>query len=194
MKKVLFVLLLLASAAQGQSLDWKENKPLQKIKLTTSAGDHIRLRSIDRHNGAVIVFLSPECPLSQVYTRELNELYEQHKHNDIAFYGVFPGKELLPAQIEAFRQQYKLRFPILMDVDYRLSSVLEAKVTPEVFLCDPWGGVHYRGAIDDRAVSLGKLNDQAQSTYLFNAIELWLMQEPIWPSETTAVGCIIELP
>jgi hypothetical protein len=81
-----------------------------------------------------------------------------------------------------------------MDIDYRLSSVLEAKVTPEVFLCDPWGGVHYRGAIDDRAVSLGKLKDQAQSTYLFNAIEMWLMQEPIWPTETTAVGCIIELP
>jgi hypothetical protein len=149
---------------------------------------------MDRYSGTVFAFISPECPLSQLYTRALNALYEQHKHNDIAFVGVFSGHDLSPAQIEAFRKQYRLLFPVLMDVDYQISTLLQAKVTPEVFLCDPWGGVHYRGAIDDRAVSLGKLKNEAHENYLFNALELWLMQEPIWPTTTTAVGCLIERP
>ena len=193
--KQLFLLAFIftSTIACAQHLEWKENKPLLHLKLKTSDGKTMKLRNIYENAATVFVFLSPECPLSQTYTKELIELYYQQKDNNIAFVGVFPGKDLPPQQIEEFRKTYKLPFPILLDDEYSLSKVLGAKITPEVFLCDPWGGVHYKGAIDDRAVSLGKLKPTATAQYLGNAVEYWLMKEPFWPTETTAVGCMIEV-
>ncbi len=190
---ILLAFLFLTTLAGAQPLEWKENKALLNLKLKSSEGKTVKLRNIYENAATVFVFLSPECPLSQTYTKEILALYQLQKDNKIAFIGVFPGKDLSPEKIEAFRRTYKLPFPILLDDEYALSKVLGAKITPEVFMCDPWGGVHYKGAIDDRAVSLGKLKSSASEQYLSNALEYWLMKESFWPIETTAVGCMIEI-
>jgi len=69
-----------------------------------------------------------------------------------------------------------------------------ATKTPEVFLTDPWGGIQYRGAIDDWAIALGKVKSIAEVEYLSLALEKWLMNEPIWPNETSVIGCLLEFP
>lgn len=191
---ILLILLGSHSLLAQDQLAWEENKAVQRIKLKQAAGGKVNFRDIHQHAAVVLVFLSPECPLSQTYVRTLRELHAQFHENEIAFYAVFPGNSLSPAAVEAFRTANELPFPFLMDTDFALASALQARATPEVFLLDPWGGVKYRGAIDDRAVALGKLRAVATESYLAEALEKWLMTEPFWPVETKAVGCLIELP
>jgi peroxiredoxin len=197
MKKYLLGLVLAClccSAAAQATLEWKENPALQRIRLKKSEGGSYKLGNIHEHAATVVVFLSPECPLSETYTLTLRELHSRYKEDQIGFYGVVPGKDISPADIERFRKTYQLDFPLLLDMDYALCGVLQPKVTPEVFLLDPWGGVKYRGAIDDRVEALGKLKAVASAEYLNEALEKWLMTEPFWPIETTAIGCLIEMP
>lgn len=197
MKKYLVLLLLaflFAESGAQATLEWKENPALQRIRLKKSEGGSFKLGNIHEHAAAVIVFLSPECPLSETYTLALRELHNRYKEDQIGFYGVVPGKDISAAAIERFRSTYQLEFPILLDTDYALCGALKPRVTPEVFLLDPWGGVKYRGAIDDRVEALGKLKAVASAEYLNEALEKWLMTEPFWPIETTAIGCLIELP
>lgn len=197
MKKYLVLLLLaflFAESGAQATLEWKENPALQRIRLKKSEGGSFKLGNIHEHAAAVIVFLSPECPLSETYTLALRELHSRYKEDQIGFYGVVPGKDISAAAIERFRSTYQLEFPILLDTDYALCGALKPRVTPEVFLLDPWGGVKYRGAIDDRVEALGKLKAVASAEYLNEALEKWLMTEPFWPIETTAIGCLIEMP
>lgn len=197
MKKHLFGLFLAClslSAVAQATLEWQENPSLQRIRLKKSVGGSFKLGNIHMHAGAVVVFLSPECPLSETYTLALRELHSRYKEDQIGFYGVVPGKDLSPEAIERFRTTYQLEFPILLDSEYALCKVLKPRVTPEVFLLDPWGGIKYRGAIDDRVEALGKLKAIASAEYLNEALEKWLMTEPFWPIETTAIGCLIEMP
>lgn len=198
MKQILYTYLLLllcnGSLLAQDQLAWEENKAVQRIKLKQAEGGKFNFRDMHQYAAVVLVFLSPECPLSQTYVLALRELHTQFHENEIAFFAVFPGNSLDAAALEAFRENYALPFPFLMDTDFALASALQARATPEVFLLDPWGGVKYRGAIDDRAVALGKLKAQATHNYLADALEMWLMTEPFWPVETKAVGCLIELP
>lgn len=195
MKHLLTILLCAVSlSVYGQQNNWKENKALQRLKLENTKGKKIKLRDIDFYGAAVVVFLSPECPLSINYTKNLSELHQRFTEENILFLGVYAGKDLSSAEIEKFRKQYRLPFDILMDTDYALTTLLTAKKTPEVFLTDPWGGVQYRGAIDDWAISLGKVKSAPTQDFLLLAIEHWLMNEPIWPNETAVVGCPIEIP
>ncbi len=178
----------------AQNEHWVENKALQKIKLENSKGQKFKLRDIDLYKGAVFVFLYPECPLSIKYTKTLNELYERFSEEQILFVGIIPGTDYSKATVEQFKKTYRLKFDLFLDTEYELSRVLDAKCTPQVFLTDPWGGVQYNGAIDDRAASLGQFKDNASEEYLLLALEKWLMNEPIWPKATKSVGCIIEVP
>lgn len=195
MKQILTLLLILLHVTvYGQQDNWKENKALQRIKLENSKGKKVKLRDIDYYKAGVIVFLSPECPLSVNYTKNLRALHERFTEENILFIGVYAGTDISAAQIESFRKQYNLPFDIVQDRDYVLAKTLSATKTPEVFLTDPWGGVHYRGAIDDWAISLGKVKAEAEIEYLVLALEKWLMNEPIWPTETQVVGCLLEIP
>lgn len=195
LQQVLTLLICLSSfVAYAQTDQWVENKALQKIKLENSRGQKIKLRDIDLYKGAVFVFLYPECPLSIKYTKTLNELYERFSEEQILFVGIIPGTDYSKTTIEKFKKTYRLKFDLYLDSEYTLSQVLNAKSTPQVILTDPWGGVQYTGAIDDRALSLGQFKDNANEEYLLLALEKWLMNEPIWPKETKPVGCIIEVP
>jgi len=187
------VLCVLSLTVCGQQADWQENKALQRLKLENTRGKKFKLRDIDYHRATVLVFVSPECPLSINYTKNLRELHQQFTEENILFLGVYAGNDLSVKEIEQFRKQYKLPFDILLDTRFELTKILAATKTPEVFLTDPWGGIQYRGAIDDWAIALGKVKTEVSTAYLALALEKWLMNEPIWPKETAVVGCPIEI-
>ena len=56
-------------------------------------------------NVKVLVFLNPECPLCQSYTREIKQL--QIMYNDqIDFYGVLPGASYSQQEMDSFLNVY----------------------------------------------------------------------------------------
>jgi thiol-disulfide isomerase/thioredoxin len=138
----------------------------------------------------VYVFLSPECPLCQNYTRTLNQLDQQYA-GKIAFYGVVPGKTWKTTDLTAFESKYHIVFPLQIDRDLHLSHSLHATTTPEVILIAADNTVYYQGAIDNWYKMLGQPQNHPTQNYLHDAINSVLRHETPLVRKTTPVGCLI---
>jgi hypothetical protein len=137
--------------------------------------------------------MSPECPLSENYSKTINELAFEYKRMDIGFHIVFSGKFYPRAEIEAFIKKYHLPSEmVIYDPDYFFRDYFLATITPEVFLTDITGNILYQGAIDNWAITLGKQRQVITEHYLSDAIKSALNSEKIKTYKTRAVGCIIE--
>lgn len=146
---------------------------------------------VDNTKLSVYIFLSPECPLSQNYTKTLNGLNDEYG-NHVRFIGVIPGRTYSPAEIKKYVSEYKVRFKIIRDKKRALVSKMNATVTPEVILVNEQKAVLYQGAIDDWAISLGKKKLSPTTPYLKNAIEQALHGKEIVVRSTKPVGCLID--
>jgi thiol-disulfide isomerase/thioredoxin len=142
------------------------------------------------HNkqAAVFVFLAPDCPLSQSYTKTLNELRGQFLNSAIEFYGVFTAD----SGVNDFVATYRITFPIVLDRDFSLADRFGAANTPEVFAVDSAGRTFYQGAIDNGAPELGQHRTVITERYLFDALSAFVRHEDVKIKQTRAVGCFIE--
>lgn len=146
--------------------------------------------SLDSAALTVFVFLSPECPLCKNYSLVLNALTKQFS-NDVAFYGIVPGRAYSKSDVQKFIDDYTIRFPVWIDVQKELSSYVRATVTPEVVLLTKTGHLVYRGAIDDWVQALGQKKAKAQKHYLEEAISRRLQKKEVPVKQTTPIGCLI---
>jgi hypothetical protein len=140
----------------------------------------------------VVIFLSPECPLSENYTSTINELYKTYSDSGISFSIIFPGDLYTNEEIKMFIDSFHVALMYKVDREKNLTNRLKATITPEAFLVDRSGTVIYSGAIDNRAIELTKLRQTISEHYLRDAIEAVLADQPIKIKKTEAIGCIIE--
>lgn len=147
-------------------------------------------RLTDEHVLLLLVFLSPECPMSVSYTKTLNELHREFA-DKISINGIFSGKTNADSTILAFSRDYKLSFPLLVDATKQLAKLLKAQVTPEVYLFDSTGRFVYSGAIDNWLLDLGKKRLKPDEFYLHDAIERTLKNIPVEKSYVQAKGCLL---
>jgi len=141
----------------------------------------------------LFVFLSPECPLCQQYSLNLNQIASQYRE-DVAIMGIIPGRSYDTKTIQAFIKKYRISFPVYIDSKKEASNYLEASVTPEVVLLEKENGTLrrlYSGAIDDKVQSLKVKKLEASNDYARNAIALTLQKKEILISRTEPVGCLI---
>ena len=162
----------------------------EDIKVKATVGRALPLSGVNKQLTA-IVFLSPDCPLSQNYTLVLNEI-QKSREELLQIIGVLPNAvDYSEHEIVSFKNKYAIGFPLLRDKKGVLVNYTHATITPEVFLYDSKAVLLYKGAIDDWAISLGKKKRQTDQHYLRNAIDNYLQHKEVSPSETKAVGCFI---
>jgi len=154
------------------------------------AGRQIFLNTGNGKSLTLFIFLSPECPLCQNYSRKLNDLNKQYG-GQVAMYGIIPGKAYSGDVIKKFMQEYDIEFAMLIDHDKKLTSYLRASVTPQVILLDNKNDVVYAGAIDNWAVSTGKQRVNTTAYFLQDALEQSLAGKSVITKRTQAVGCRI---
>jgi peroxiredoxin len=157
--------------------------------LRTLDGKPVKLSTFNKKQKA-IVFLSPECPLSQNYTLVLNQIQEKNQETTVVI-GVFPGTAYTPDEYQAFQKKYKIKFPLITDSAKKLVTELGAQVTPEVYLLNEHDQVIYSGAIDNWVIDLGKKRRQTTIHYLSDAITASVQNTSVYPASTKAVGCFI---
>ncbi len=138
----------------------------------------------------VIIFLSPDCPLSQKYTRTLNELASEFK-GKAKFYGVFAETSPQLSAYKNFKQKYRIQFPLLVDKDKKLVKALGATTTPESFVLNK-GAIVYHGAIDDWAIELGKTKNKATTSFVRTAIHCAMANTSPVPDYHKPIGCFID--
>jgi peroxiredoxin len=164
---------------------------LQQVPLQGLDGEALPAGTLTGNRASIFVFLDPVCPLSQNYTRNLQDFQDRYGSDGVRVIGIFPG-DIKAAAVRAFMKRYRCTFPVALDPDFAMTDFFDATVTPEVIMTAPGGEILYRGAIDNWAIDLGKKRQRASAYYLQDALNDVLSGKPVRLAETEPVGCYIE--
>ncbi|MDG2150217.1 MAG: redoxin domain-containing protein [Planctomycetota bacterium] len=140
----------------------------------------------------VLIFVAPDCPISNIYAPELRRLWTRYGAQGVAFYRVYAGSALTLSEVEAHGRAYKLPMPAIRDPEHALVVSTGVEVTPEVVVLDAAGMLRYRGRIDDLYLDFGKRRNKAGTFDLREALDAVLRgDERTAPITKPAVGCFI---
>ena len=167
----------------------------ERLELQSPGGDRVAFADLLGVDGRAVcfAFLHPTCPLAQDYAPVLGQLAEEFADEGIRFVGVVCEVDA-PEEIEAYRRDFKIPFPIDLDREFRLAEALDVSVTPEVVLIDGERRVRYAGRIDDRYKIRGVMSPGTPDPELREAIVDLITGRPIREPRTEAVGCPIDRP
>lgn len=179
--------LLLATGAAG-------DPPTVRLPpLATPDGRPLELNAA-KGGVAVVVFLSPECPISNAYSPILNKLAAEFAGKPLRLAGVCVGADLSDADVAEHRREYKLKFALARDPRGLTAAKLGARVTPEAFVLDDQGRVRYHGRIDDLFAARLQRNANPKTHELRDAIAAVLAGRAVAVPHVEAVGCPIPAP
>ncbi len=161
---------------------------LENFKLTGIDGKEHSFNDLKGKNGAVIVFLSAQCPVVKAYIDRIDEIAAEYQAKGITFIGVNANnRDAESLEWVTTDAQKNFKFPMLIDTDNKLADQFGATVTPEAFYFDANNILKYHGAIDnDRS---GK---NIQERYLKSAFDSALAGSAIEKAKTNAFGCSIK--
>lgn len=177
--------LILATAASAQVPNI--GSTIDSFSLPDINGKTQSLRELSGKNGAVVVFLSAQCPVVKGYVSRINELAAGYQSKGINFIGINSNATEDLNWVKSNAAEYGYKFPVLIDKGNVLADKLGATVTPEVYYVDPNGKLLYHGAIDnDRS---GK---NVTETFLKAAFDASLNGKKIERTSANAFGCSIK--
>lgn len=188
MKRAVFLFTLvfaLAVAASAQGIEI--GATMDNFSMPDLDGKTRTLADLKGKNGAVVVFLSAQCPVVKGYNERINQIASEYAAKGINFIGINSNatEDLNWVKTDAATVGYK--FPVLIDKGNVFADKLGATVTPEVYYLDAKNVLLYHGAIDnDRS---GKtITDQ----YLKAAFDASLSGKKIDKTKANAFGCTIK--
>jgi len=165
---------------------------MEEIVIKDLAGKPYSILPSSHKKGAVILFLSPECPLCQSYSLTLRNLANMYQKVGIKFYAIIPGKSFSKQEILHYQRKYKLEeIAFYTDPNFELASFLQASITPEVTVINPKAEKLYQGRIDNWAYELSKKRKIITEHDLANVLEKLYLNQPVKPYKTKAIGCYI---
>jgi len=188
-KVVLFVAifaLFVSFANVGEADSFAVGTKLEDFKLADTGGKEHSFNTLKGKNGAVLIFLSAQCPVVKGYNERINQIAADYEAKGIAFIGVNSNAtESLEWVKSHAAENYK--FPMLIDKGNVLADKLGATVTPEVYYFDEKNVLLYHGAIDnDRS---GK---NVSENILRTAFDSKLGGKAIAKTKSSAFGCSIK--
>jgi peroxiredoxin len=187
MKKlsIVFVMLFasaIAANAQGPTV----GSSIDNFTLQDVNGKSRSLTDLMGSNGALIVFLSAQCPVVRGYNERIAKAAAEYKAKGINFIGINSNASE-PLEMVRSHAAEHYTFPVLVDKGNVLADKLRANVTPETFYINAKRELLYHGAIDnDRS---GK-NPTEQ--YLRAALDSSLSGKKIERTSANAFGCTIQ--
>lgn len=178
--------LLLFGACRPRTADTQQNSTLKNGHYLDT------ISHLSSNIATVLTFLGPECPLSENYTKTLNDLQDQFSASGIRFIAIFPGTHYTESAIDSFMHVYHVQQEVYLDKDQSWVKRCHATITPETFIFDTDGKLVYSGAIDNWAVDLGQKRQVITEFYVRDVLEAMIAHQPVPYTKTQAVGCFIE--
>jgi peroxiredoxin len=166
--------------------DFAVGTTLENFSLPDTDGKTHSFNDLKGKNGAVIVFLSAQCPVVKAYNERISQIAADYAAKGITFIGINSNStESLDWVKSHAAENYK--FPMLVDKGNVFADKLGATVTPEVYYIDAKNVLRYHGAIDnDRS---GKA---ITDNYLRAAFDASLSGKAIEKTRANAFGCSIK--
>jgi peroxiredoxin len=178
-----FFAFAMAASAQGLAVGSK----MENFSLPDTDGKVQTLDGLKGKNGAVLIFLSAQCPVVKGYKDRINQVATEAQAKGITFIGINSNATEDLNWVKSNINEYGYKFPVLIDKGNKLADKLDAQATPEVYYVDAKGTLLYHGAIDnDRAGS------NVTEKYLNTAFDASLSGKPIPKNSVKAFGCTIK--
>lgn len=172
-----------------------DETPISKIsglRMLDVGGAIHQLGDRDGSRGVALVFLSPECPISNQYLPKLNRVAKQFADQPIEFYGVVADPGATREQVTKYCRDFKIEFPVLFDSAGLLTEACRPSHVPQAFVIDAQGAIAYRGRIDDQFAAVGRRREQVSEDNFVDAIQATIAGKTPALSETETVGCRLE--
>lgn len=194
MKKLALLLTFLfaltaAANAQGVAV----GGTLDNFSLPDVSGTMKTLNELKGNNGAVIMFVSSQCPVVKGYNERMNQIAAEYAAKGISFIGINSNAtemdKVAAKPLDWVRTHINetYKFPVLFDKGNVFADKVGAKVTPEAFFIDSKNILLYHGAIDnDRSGS------NVTNPYLRTAFDVALSGKSIAITSANAFGCTIK--
>ncbi len=186
-KYALSVAAMFAFAVGAYAQGIQVGATLADFSLADTSGKMQSFNSLKGKNGAVLVWLSAQCPVVKAYHERINSIAADYAAKGINFIGINSNatEDLTWVKSDAATVGYK--FPILIDKDNVLADKLGATVTPEIFYVSAKNTLLYHGAIDN-----DRSGRNVEETYARAAFDASLSGKEITKNKTKAFGCEIK--
>ena len=144
-----------------------------------------------RTRATVLLFVGPDCPISNRYAPEIRRLADTYGSDETLFCRIYVDPNLDSKSIQQHLRAFSYDLPALRDPQHTLVAQAEAVTTPQAALFDRAGALVYSGRIDDRYIDFGKQRPAARTHDLEAALQAVLVGRAPSVSRTRSVGCYI---
>ena len=159
---------------------------MENFKLTDTSGAEKSFNDLKGKNGAILVFLSVQCPVVKGYDARIVKLAEDYAAKGINVIGINSNSTEAMEKVKAHAAE-NYKFPVLIDKGNVLADRLGANVTPEIFYLNEKNVLVYHGAIDN-----SRSGDSITDNFLRDAVESNLSGKAVAKTNTNAFGCSIK--
>ncbi|MCA1595639.1 MAG: redoxin domain-containing protein, partial [Chloroflexi bacterium] len=160
--------------------------PLKKVRWVDLGGQSHDLARIGSGKAAVFLFIATECPVTNLYTPRILDLWKSYRDRGVPFYLVDSNPVDTAAVLRKYVIDRGFPFPVLKDSGTVLADWLGAYATPEAIVVDGAGMVRYRGGIDDN-----RDRSKVIRQNLREALDDVLAGSPVARPRTVPFGCRI---
>ena len=160
---------------------------IDDFKLPDTDGSERSLKSLTAKNGAVLIFISVQCPVSNGYNERMEKLAQDYKAKGINVIGINSNATEPVAAVKAHAADKHFTFTVLKDDGNKIADRLGATRTPEAYVIDAGGKLVYHGRIDN-----SQNTANITSSDLRDALDQLISGRAITKTGGAAFGCSIK--
>ncbi|HEX8734947.1 MAG TPA: redoxin domain-containing protein [Pyrinomonadaceae bacterium] len=160
---------------------------LENFTLPDLSGAEQSFDKLKGENGAVLVWVSAQCPAVKSYNERINQIADELKAKGINLIGINSNATESLDWVASTARQVGYKFPVLIDKGNVLADKFEASVTPEFYYFDKQNVLLYHGALDN-----DRTGKNVTINYLRDAFHSALSKQPVKTAKTNAIGCSIK--
>jgi peroxiredoxin len=160
---------------------------IEDFKLPDVNGGDRSLNALKGKNGAALIFISVQCPVSNGYNERMEKLAQDYKAKGVNVIAINSNATEPIAAVKAHAADKHFTFAVLKDDGNKIADRLGATRTPEVYLIDANGKLVYHGRIDN-----SQNTANITSNDLRDAINEMLAGKPVSKTGGAAFGCSIK--
>ena len=159
---------------------------VENFKLADTNGEQKSLEELKGKNGAILVFVSAQCPTVKQYNERISQFAADFAGRGINVIGINSNSTESLEWVRSHAAE-KYQFPVLIDKGNVLADKLGANVTPETFYLNEKNVLVYHGAIDNSSSG-----EEITENYLREAVEAISSGRPVAKNRAKAIGCSIK--
>ena len=176
-----------------ESLPLAIGTKLEHFTLEDPTGKVYNSQELMGRSGLLIYVVCNHCPYNQAVWKRLVEVSEFASKVDVGTVAINPNihpnyPEDSPSHMLDKIQEFKMKFPYLIDDKQAVARSLQAACTPDIYLFDAQGALFYHGRLDDN----WKDAKQVKQEELRDALMLLFSGKQPPASQLPSMGCSIK--